>query len=230
MKIQIHEFVQTCKICQKTKVKQVCYGELHPHGISTELWEVISIDLIEPLPKSAGYNVIQVFADTGSKEIHIEPVNIEIDALGVAKLLRDQVIRYHRIPKKIILDKDTRYASNFMTELYKLIGVQANISTAYHLQTDGQTERANQEIEAYLRAFINIHQTDCVEWLLLARFSYNDKVNSSINETLFKYLYGYDPWKEIKPRIQSRNDIAKEFAERMKTICDEAAACFEKAM
>jgi hypothetical protein len=73
----------------KTKVKRVRQGELHLHGISTEPWEVISMDLIGPLPKSAGYDVIQVFADTGSKGIHIEPVNMEINALGVAKLLRD---------------------------------------------------------------------------------------------------------------------------------------------
>jgi hypothetical protein len=105
-----------------------------------------------------------------------------------------------------------------MTELYKLIGIQANISMAYRPQMDGQTEGVNQEIKAYLRAFINIHQTDWVEWLSLAEFSYNDKVNSSINETPFKYLYGHDPWKGIEPRFQSRNDTAKEFAERMKTI------------
>ena len=103
-----------------------------------------------------------------------------------------------------------------MTELYKLIGIQANISTAYRPQTDGQTERANQEIEQYLRAFINIHQTDWAEWLSLAEFSYNDKVNSSTNETPFRYMYGQDPWKGVEPPYHSKNETAEDFALRMK--------------
>ena len=160
MRNDIQSFCETCEICQKTKVKRYRQGELHPHEVVVKPWEVIAMDLIGPLPKSMGYNAIQVFIDTGSKGIHIEPVNIEIDALGVAKLMRDRVIRYHGIPRKIISDRDTRYASMFMTELYKLIGIQANISMAYRPQTDGQTERINQEIEQYLRIFVNFHQNN----------------------------------------------------------------------
>ena len=89
------------------------------------------MDLIGPLPISNGNNVIQVFTDTGSKAIHIEPAHMEINAEGVAKLMCNRMIRYHGIPEKIISDRDKRYSGNFMTELSKLLGIQLNMSTAY---------------------------------------------------------------------------------------------------
>ena len=98
------------------------------------------MDLIGPLPMSNGNNAIQVFADTGSKAIHIEPVHMEINAEGVAKLMRDRVIRYHGVPEKIISDRDKRYSGNFMMELSKLLGIQLNTSMAYRPETDRQTE------------------------------------------------------------------------------------------
>jgi hypothetical protein len=89
------------------------------------------MDLIGPLPERNGYNAIQVWADTSTKAIHIEPMDMHVTVEGVAKLTRDCVIRYHGVPRKIISDPDPRYASEYMRELYKLLGIQANISTAY---------------------------------------------------------------------------------------------------
>ena len=128
---QIKKFIQTCELCQKTKIKRYKQGELHPHEVVTQPWEVIAMDLVGPLPMSSGYDAIQVFTDTATKGIHIEPVNMEITAEGVATLMRDRIIRYHGVPRKVISDRDPHYASHFMMELYKLIGIQANISTAF---------------------------------------------------------------------------------------------------
>jgi hypothetical protein len=118
------------------------------------------MDLIGPLPESNSYNASQVWADMLTKAIYIEPTDMHVTAEGVAKLTCDHLIWYHRIPRKIISDWDPWYALEYMRELYKLLEVQANISTAYWPQTDRQTERANQEIEQYLRIYVDIHQKD----------------------------------------------------------------------
>jgi hypothetical protein len=103
---QVKRFVQTCEPCQRTKIKRYRPGQLHPHEIIKNPWEVISMDLIGPLPESNGYNAIQVWADTSTKAIHIEPTDMHVIAEGVAKLTRDCVIRYHGVPRKIISDRD----------------------------------------------------------------------------------------------------------------------------
>jgi hypothetical protein len=225
----VKRFVQMCEPCQRTKIK--CYrpGQLHPHEIIENPWEVISMDLIGPLPESNGYNAIQVWADMSTKAIHIEPTDMHVTAEGVAKLTRDRIIRYHGVPRKIISDRDPQYASEYMRELYKLLGVQANISTAYRPQTDGQTERANQEIEQYLQIFVDIHQKDWNEWLVLAEFSYNDKVNSSTKISPFFMNIGHHPWKGVETSYQSKNDMAQEFSDKMKKIREEATVALEKA-
>jgi hypothetical protein len=187
------------------------------------------MDLISPLPMSNGNNVIQVFADTGSKAIYIEPVHMEINAEGVAKLLHNCVIRYHRVPEKIISDRDKRYSGRFMTELSKLLEIQLNTSMAYRPQTDGQTEQSNQEIEQYLRIFINYHQTDWSDWLALAEFTYNDKINASTKTTPFFSMYGQHPWKGVEPIYKMKSEHARDFAERMKKVRDEASASLSNA-
>jgi hypothetical protein len=187
------------------------------------------MDLISPLPMSNGHNAIQVFADTGSKGIHIEPCHMEIGAESVAKLLWNRVIHYHGLLKKIISDRDKRYSGHFMTELYKLLEIQANVSTAYQLQTDRQTERANQEIEQYPQIFIAQHQSDWSDWMALAEFFYNNKVNSSTKETLFFLMYGKHPWKGIEPRYISKSEDVTNFAKQIKLIRDNTEAVLLKA-
>ena len=80
-----------------------------------------------------------------------------------------------------------------MKDLYKLLNIEGNFSTAHHPQTDGQTERTNQEIEQYLRIYVNHHQNDWAEWLPIAEFSYNNKIQSSTGQSPFLTLYGYHP-------------------------------------
>lgn len=222
-------YVDSCEPCQRTKTRRRKVGQLHPHDIPSQPWEVISMDLIGPLPESQGFNAIQVWVDTKTKSIHAEATVMETSSEGMAKLTRDRVIRYHGLPKKIISDRDPRYVSKFTRELYRLLGVEQNPSTAYHPQTDGQTERMNQEIEKYLRIYVNYHQDDWAEWLALAEFSYNDKMNDSTKMSPFFADHGYHPWKGTEPRLQSNNESALGFATRMRTIQEEAEAALRKS-
>jgi hypothetical protein len=119
--------------------------------------------------------------------------------------------------------------SAFMHDLYRLLGIESNASTAYHPQTDGQTERINQEVEHYLRVFSNYRQNDWSEWLPLAEFSYNDKVQSSSGYSPFFLNYGYHPWKGTGYRRDVKVEAAKEFADRMHQTRSEAECALKRA-
>jgi hypothetical protein len=139
------------------------------------------------------------------------------------------VFRDHGLPRKVISDRGRQFVSKFMKEFYHLVGIKANPSTAYHPQTNGQTERMNQEIEQYLRLFVNEKQTDWAEWIPLAEFTYNDKVNSATGHSPFFLEYGQHPWKGIEPRGESRNKSAVEFAEQMTRIRKDAVNSLNRA-
>ena len=196
----VNRYVEGCEACQRTKARRTLVkAPLHPHSVPLGPWEVISVDLIGELPESAGYNAICVVVDRFSKQIHVVPTQTSLTAHGMAKIYRDQVFRLHGIPRKIIHDRGPQFESKFMKDFYRMVGIEGNPSTAYHPQTDGQTERLNQEIEQYLRLFIDHHQSDWAEWLSLAEFAYNNKVQTSLGHSPFFVNQGYHPHGGVAP-------------------------------
>ena len=187
------------------------------------------MDLIGELPESQGYNAICVFVDRFSKMIHAVPTTTKLTAEGMALLYRDHIFNRHGVPRKFIHDRGTQFESRFMKELYRLLAIEANPSTAYHPQTDGQTERINQEIEQYLRMFINYHQSDWVSWLSLAEFSYNDKEQTSMGHSPFFVNYGRHPYKGVNTRREARNETAGEFVKRMEKVREETESALKRA-
>ena len=125
--------------------------------------------------------------------VHLMATHDTVTSLGVAKLYRDNVWKHHGLPDQIISDRGPQFVSNFIRELNKLLGIHTSPSTAYHPQSDGQTERANQEVEQYLRVFVNHRQDDWAEWLPLAEFCHNNRVQASTRQTPFKLNTGRDP-------------------------------------
>jgi len=107
-----------------------------------------------------------------------------MNSLGLACLYRDHIWKLHGLPNMVISDCGPQFASGFMRELNKILGINTKLSTAYHPQTDGQTERMNQELEQYLRMFVDYCQTNWPEWLAIAEFSYNNKIQKSIKAIL----------------------------------------------
>ena len=112
------------------------------------------------LSTSHGYDALLVVVDHLSKQVHVIPTTSDINLVGVAQLFQDHIWRYHGLREEIISDCGTQFVSQFMHELNKPLGIKTTASTAYHPQTDGQTEHINQEIEQYTRLFINQHQDD----------------------------------------------------------------------
>jgi len=111
----------------------------------------------------------------------------------------------------------------FMKKLNKILGINTGLSTAYYLQTGGQTERMNQELEQYLRMFMDYHQTNWPEWLAIAKFSYNDKIQKSIKTSPFYANYGFNPQREVKVQAVDK------FVDKLKKIQREAEAALHKA-
>jgi len=149
-------------------------------------------------------------------------------AEGLAWLFRDNVWKLHRLPKSIISDQGPQFVAGIMQELNKMLGIESKLSMAFHPQTDGQTERVNQELEQYLRMFINHRQEQWPEWLGTAEFTYNNKAHSSTQTLPFKANYRQDPRMEFKERKKGKYVEAEKFVEKMKEIQEEAKAVLGK--
>ena len=110
----------------------------------------------------------------------------------VARLFQDNIWKLHRLPESIITDRGAQFVAGIMRELNQMLGINTKLSTAYHPQTDDQTKRMNQELEQYLRMFIDHHQEQQLDWLATVEFAYNNKVQTSTKVLLFKANNGQD--------------------------------------
>jgi len=158
----------------------------------------ISADFITKLPLVQEYDSILVVVDRLTKMVYFILTTEKTSAEGLARLLRDNVWKLHGLPKSIISDSGPQFAVGLMKELNKMLGIKSKLSTAFHPQTDRQTERINQELEQYLRMFIDHRQEQWPEWLGTAEFIYNNKAHSSTRTLPFKANYGQDPRMGLK--------------------------------
>ncbi|KAJ1692442.1 hypothetical protein LUZ63_009140 [Rhynchospora breviuscula] len=194
MKEFIVDHIRQCEVCQLTKPEHVpSPGLLQPLPIPSEAWNNIGMDFITGLPKSEGKEVLLVVVDRLTKYSHFLPLSHPYTAASVAQVFLDHVYKLHGLPVSIVSDRDPIFTSQFWQELMSKLGVRLNLSTSYHPQTDGQVERVNQCVEAYLRSMVFQQQKKWVKWVPLAEYWYNTNFHSSIHTTPFKALYGYDP-------------------------------------
>ena len=194
LKQAVESFVQQCEICQHAKhTNEHPAGLLQPLPIPGGAWQDWSMDFVEGLPVVEGYSAILVVVDRLTKYAHFLPLKHPYTAQSVDKLLLDQVIRLHGFPTTIVSDRDKIFLSSFWRELFKLHGTQLLMSTAYHPQTDGQTERVNQCLEMFLRCAVYDQPKQWKTWLPLAELWYNSSYHSAIGCSPFKALYGHEP-------------------------------------
>ena len=172
------------------------------------------MDFVTGLPLSAdwkgdSYDSILVIVDRLTKMVHYEPVKVTIDAPGLAEVIIDVVVRHHGLPDSIVTDRGSLFTSKFWSSLCYFLGVKRRLSTAFHPHTDGQTERQNSIMEAYLRAFVNFEQNNWARILPMVEFAYNNAKNTSIGHTPFKLNCDYHPRmlyeEEVDPRSQSKS-------------------------
>eukprot|EP00253_Pinus_taeda_P020845 PITA_20845 len=192
MKKQVVEYLARCLECQQIKAEhQHPVGLLQPLPIPEWKWETISMDFITRLPRTKkGNDSIMVVVDKLSKEAHFIRVQSTYKAVQIAHLFMQNVFRLHGLPKVIISDRDVKFTSTFWRKLFAELGTQLNFSTAYHPQTDGQTERVNHVLEDMLRAYVMLKPGQWEEYLHLVEFAYNNGYHTSTQLSPFEVLYG----------------------------------------
>ena len=153
---------------------------VHIHAIST-----VSVDFIIELPESSGHDAILVVVDSFTKQAHFVPTFTTLSAAGTARLFVQHVWKLHGIPCKVVSNRGLQFVAEFTQELYCILGIKVAATTAYHPQGDGQTERVNQELEQYLRLFVNQQQDNWMDFLPLVEFQYNDHIHSSTQQPPF---------------------------------------------
>jgi hypothetical protein len=194
MKKSVQQFVQQCEICQQAKVEHTKLpGLLQLLPVPNQAWEIISLDFVEGLPTSDRYNAILVVVDKFSKYGHFIPLHHPYTALQIAKLFLDNIYKLHGLPKVIISYRDPIFTSTLWKELFRLTDTQLLMSSAYHPQTDGQTERLNQCLEGFLRCTVHSCPNKWSKWLPVAEFWYNTSYHSALGASPFQILYGHSP-------------------------------------
>ncbi|KAL5713694.1 hypothetical protein ACHQM5_015747 [Ranunculus cassubicifolius] len=190
----VKKWCAECVICQTSKSEHVpSLGLLQPLPIPQVPWNDISLDFIEGLPISAGKSIILVIVDRLSKYAHFFAMKHPIYAQSLATLFLDEVYKLHGLPSTIVSDRGSIFLSQFWSKLFSLLGSHLARTTAYHPQSDGQTERVNQCLETYLRCMTVVKPHQWSRWLPLAEWWYNTSHHSSIKTSSFQALYGYSP-------------------------------------
>jgi len=182
----IRQYVSTCDLCLRTKLtRQAPVGELHPLRIPDSWWDTLSVDFVVELPSSSGHDAVMTVVDSVSKQVHFILMHMTVTAEGAARLFLHQVWKLYGLLKCIISDRGPQFVARFTKELYRLLGIKLVSSTAWHPQTDGQTERMNQELDQYLRLFVNERQDDWYDLLPMAKFQHNNHVHSATQQPPF---------------------------------------------
>ncbi|POW17893.1 hypothetical protein PSTT_00227 [Puccinia striiformis] len=223
------QFVKSCDSCQRVKARrQLQEGQLNSLDIPQRPWSVIGMDFITKLPKSGGFDSIMVVIDLLSKATHFIPCKETYSAPQVAQLFRTNVFRLHGIPEKIISDRGLVFVSEFWKSFMFSLGIKKGFSTAYHPQTDGQTERMNQVLEDYLRHFCSYYQDNWDKLLDLAEFSINNLDSSSLGVSPFFFSYGFHPKFSVLNRSSSKKSLDG-FIQDMQEVQERAVECLTQA-
>ncbi|KAL0539443.1 hypothetical protein IC582_023655 [Cucumis melo] len=192
MKREMADFVSRCLVCQQVKApRQRPAGLLQPLSVPGWKWESVSMDFITGLPKTLkGYTVIWVVVDRLTKSAHFVPGKSTYTASKWGQLYMTEIVRLDGVPVSIISDRDTRFTSKFWKGLQLALGTRLDFSTAFHPQTDGQTERLNQILEDMLRACVLEFSGSWDSHLHLMEFAYNNSYQATIGMAPLEALYG----------------------------------------
>ena len=207
MRKQVETVVSECDLCSKSKTsRHAPYGLLQPPPVPQKAWKSIAFDFIVKLPASkepmtkVAYDSIWVVTDRLTKYGYFVPYKESSDATDLAYIFLKIVVSQHGLPDEIISDRDKLFTSKFWKSLMAQLGANHKLSTAFHPQTDGQTERLNQTLEQYLRCYVNNQQDNWVELLPMAQFAYNSARSESTGTSPFFANHGYEPEAYRQPR------------------------------
>jgi hypothetical protein len=228
------EYVTCCPVCQRDKPSnQRPYGLLVPLPIPDRPWASVSMDLITGLPLTIkGHDCIVVWVDRLTKMTHFAPCTTKKTGAELAELFVHNVVRLHGVPVDMVTDRDVRFQSDFWNNIIRMLGTKRAMFTAFHPQTDGQTERMNRVLEEMLRHYVSTQQNDWDEHLDMAEFAINNAVSESTKQTPFQMVYGFHPLTPLsRDMLKHRRASvpASGYAEIIKVNIARAKACLQRA-
>jgi len=215
MEDDVRQYCNECDNCQQTKApRHAKPGLLHQLELPSKPWTHISTDFITDLPESSGNTKILLVVDWFTKMAHFIPIS-KMDSPSVARAYLENVWKYHGFPEDEVSDQDVTFTGHYFTDLYNYIGNERSMSTAVHPQTDEQTERIKQVIEAYLRSYFHYEQNDWAEMLAMAEFAYNNSKHFTTKTTPISANYGYEPRTNWPTKTEFRNPASEMYGHFM---------------
>jgi Integrase zinc binding domain/Chromo (CHRromatin Organisation MOdifier) domain len=224
-------YVRNCMVCSRTKTsRSATHGLLRPMPIPSGRWQELSIDFVTGVPPSGPlrYDNIMTVTDRLTKRRHFIPCHETIDARGAAMLYIQHVYTHHGLSDYITTDRGVQFTAEFWKHVCRRLGIQSRMSTAYHPETDGQSENSNAVMETYLRAYVNYLQDDWSTWLGLAEFTANNWTSESTGLTPFFADTGHHPKTGLEPkaplpehnsrRLRLEDVAAEELVDRLAEI------------
>lgn len=206
---EVDKHVRSCEVCQAVKSSnQKPSGELQPLQIPGRRWESVSVDFITGLPVTKkGHNAIVVFVDRLTKMTHFVATNDTVSAQQFAEIFRDAVWKHHGLCREMVSDRDPRFTSKFWKEICKMLHIKQSMSTAYHPQSDGQTERMNRMLEDMLRMYVAPSQDNWDDLLASAEFAVNNAWQESVRNTPFFLNHGQHPLTPLSEVVESQSPV-----------------------
>ena len=225
MKRDVADHVAKCLVCQQVKIEhQRPGGELRPLAVPEWKWDDITMDFVTALPRTrAGYDMIWVIVDRLTKVAHFIPLKTGCSLEKMAQLYVKEIVRLHGVPRSIVSDRDPRFVSRFWKSLHEALGTKLSFSTAFHPQTDGQSERTIQTLEDMLRACALDFEGKWDEHLPLVEFAYNNSYQATIGMPPYEALYGRKcrsplHWDEVGEKAVVGPDLVVDAVEKVKGI------------
>ncbi|KAI3685864.1 hypothetical protein L6452_35125 [Arctium lappa] len=235
MKLDVARYVERCVTCLQVKAEhQRPYGSLQSLEIPEWKWEHITMDFVTKLPKTLrGHDTIWVIVDRLTMSTHFLAIRETLPMDKLAKLYIDEVVSRHGIPLSIVSDRDSRFTSNFWEGFQKELGTRVKLSTAYHPQTNGQSERTIQTLEDMLRSCVIDFGGNWDSHLPLVGFAYKNSYHSSIGMAPFEALYGRKfrtlvCWLEAGEKQFAGPEIVQETADKVKCIRERLKAAQDR--
>ena len=186
-------YIRNCHTCQRARTsRHASKGVLRPLVVPDQPWQDISTDFITGLPSAEGYDAICVIVDQFTKQRQFIPCTTTIDAERFAELFIKEEFRLHGLPQTVTSDRGPQFIAAFWKSLCKRLDMQPRLSSPYHPQTDGQTERLNAGMNQYLRCYVNYRQDDWPKSLPLAELAVNNQMSESIKISPFVANAGWD--------------------------------------
>ncbi|KAI2645310.1 Transposon Tf2-6 polyprotein [Labeo rohita] len=225
----VQEYVQACNICARSKNPNTPpTGELQPLPVPKRPWTHISLDFVSGLPDSQGKNTILTIVDRFSKAVHLVALAGLPSAKTTAELILEHVVRLHGFPKDIVSDRGPQFTAKFWQAFCRLVGTTSSLSSGFHPQTNGQTERANQQLERFLLCFASEHQRSWASYLVWAELSNNPHTSTSTGLSPFEVCYGFQPpiFEHQEPEVEV--PLVQQLVRRCRRLWNHARAAILK--